>query len=238
MLVAVSDVTRLTVSPASVLTRYSSGFGAAMYLNPPRADRPQRAPSEVEQWRERLGVELARRQIPTGQRRRQVDAVRIEAGHTELPEQRRREIDEADVGLDHGGAQLWAGHDQRHPQRRVVDEHAVADLAVLAERLPMVGRDGDDGRAGVAAERLDQSHDLAIRFGDLVVVARRDRPAIGASPYGACGSNRWTHRKKRCARWCVQPCDRLVCDDAAWPFAGGTALRSARHAIAIASESL
>ena len=116
----------------------------------------------------------------------------------------------------------WAGDDQRHPQRRVVDEQAVADLAVLAERLAVIGGDDDQRGRRVGPSASITRPDLPIRFRDLVVVrAARPGGRSDGSPYGACGSNRWTQRKKRSGAMLGQPRDRLVHDDAAGPFVGG-----------------
>ena len=49
----------LRVSPGSPFSSYSSGFGRGDVLPIPLPQRPQRAPPEVEQRRERLGVERA-----------------------------------------------------------------------------------------------------------------------------------------------------------------------------------
>ena len=51
-------------------------------------------------------------------------------------------------------------HDQRHVQRRVVEEDAVRVLAVVAERLAVIGGDDDDG---VGRRRLNETADRADR---------------------------------------------------------------------------
>ena len=67
-----------------------------------------------------------------------------------------------------------ARHDPGHAKRRVVDEHAVRALAVLAEALAVVGRHEHDRASGLArcVERLQQAPELAVDERDLAVVGR------------------------------------------------------------------
>ena len=218
--------TRLRVSAGSIATSKSSGFGAAMYLNSAGAHRAQRAPSEVEQRRKRLRVELARWRLAPAQRPASSMPSLSNRATPSCEQHRGRKVHEPDSAADDGRRDPWTGDDQRHPQRRVVDEQAVADFAVLAERLAVVGGDDDQRGRRVVSERLRAPGRPA---DPLRRSHRRTARATGrrsdGSPYGACGSNRWTHRKKRCGAMLAQPRDRLVHDDAAGPFVGGAPVR-------------
>ena len=72
--------------------------------------------------------------------------------------------------------------DERHAQRRVVDQHAVRALAVIAKPLAMIAGDGDDRaiRHPPGAQRVEQARELRIGIRDLAVVGRaRARAELG-----------------------------------------------------------
>jgi hypothetical protein len=89
------------------------------------------------------------------------------------PQNRRR-----NVGKAHGLRSLFGllprrRNDQRHAKRRVVEQHAVRPLAVIAESLAMVAGHHDD-RPALERDRvqpLQHSGHLRIGVGDLGVVA-------------------------------------------------------------------
>ena len=132
--------------------RYSSGARRLDVLPAVLTDAAERAPAEVEQRRERLGVE----------RRGRTSARRWSAGVRSTPSASnarqsdsrasgRRDVDQRHRRVrPRRGPIAGPGDDQRHPQRRVVDEDAVADLAVLAERFAVIRRDDDQRPVGRA----------------------------------------------------------------------------------------
>jgi hypothetical protein len=111
-----------------------------------RPDRVQRAPSEIEQGSEGLRIQIAVGQRGSRARRPEIDAVGIEWCDAEQAHHRRRDVDERYAIVDGASARdTRSADDERHAQRRVVDEDAVADLTVLAECLPMIGCGHDHG---------------------------------------------------------------------------------------------
>src|SRR5438477_296783 len=73
-----------------------------------------------------------------------------------------------EVGEAHGlldpptGRQAGPPKYQRHVQRRVVDEEAVALLAVLAEGLAVIGREGHDGGTRARVPGCEQDADRGV----------------------------------------------------------------------------
>ena len=115
------------------------------------------------------------------------EAGAVEAGRHGEPgevEQCRRDVHEAGqaahapAGQREGGrADLgtgWWREDQRHVERGAVQEDAVSRLAVLAQRLAVVGEVGDQGVAAQAprVERLEQPLDLRVGVHHLAGVGR------------------------------------------------------------------
>jgi hypothetical protein len=75
-----------------------------------------------------------------------------------------------------------AGQEKRDVQRRLVEEHGVGDLAVLAERLPVIGQHGHHRIRLVprGPQPLEHPAELRVRVGDLTVV----RPPRELRPIG------------------------------------------------------
>ena len=123
------------------MTWNSSGFGAAMNFHPPdRIARSGAQPNSTSGAND-LGVELALRRLlrPLNAGDRSMPST---SGGAHRPERAHRR---RDVGQRHRGRRSQCPADvpgprdqQRHAQRRVVDEDAVADFAVLAERLAVI----------------------------------------------------------------------------------------------------
>ena len=116
----------------------------------------------------------------------------------------------------------------------------MADLAVLAEGFPVIGRH-DDQRAGtVGLERGDDPSGLRIRFRHLVVVARLRRPAWpgGGIAVGSMRLEQVHPEKEALAAMAIEPGQRLVHDRAARPLVRGPSVRAPRHPIAVGLESL
>jgi hypothetical protein len=63
-------------------------------------------------------------------------------------------------------------NDERHSKGRIVGEHAVRHLAVVAQTLAMIGGDGNDGATGLTrrVQPLQHAADLRIGKRDLAVV--------------------------------------------------------------------
>ena len=77
-----------------------------------------------------------------------------------------------DHGLDDPGSHTRPGEDERHGQRCVVGEEPMRPLAVIAERLAVIGGD-DNQRAlenGGRAQPIDEPAEHRIGIGDLAVV--------------------------------------------------------------------
>ena len=204
----------------------SSRNRAAARTTRRRARARYRAPRRVPDERSMPSASNGRRRTMRGDRRRDVDE-----RHRIVHDRPRR---------GHAGP----ANDQRHAQRRVVDEHAVADFAVLAERLAVIrGERRSAWTPAIGPERLEQPAACAVRLRDLVVVARLARTLrvdrVAGSPYGACGSNRCTQRKNRSPRCRASHAKRLVDDRAARPLVGRRGRRaSARHRVAVGLEPL
>ncbi len=96
---------------------------------------------------------------------------------TEKRHRGRREVDETHRSVDGSWLHTGTRQDPWHPQRRVVDEDAVRNLAVLAERLAVIGRHRDQRRCRGLAERIDQPPDLTVGLGDFLTVADGGRAA-------------------------------------------------------------
>jgi hypothetical protein len=92
-------------------------------------------------------------------------------------EERGSEIDEARLSLDDAasGERGGVAEDERDSFRRIVQVVRVREEeALLAQTLPVVGREDRDRRAREAArlERVEEPADLPVREGDLAVVER------------------------------------------------------------------
>ena len=102
-------------------------------------------------------------------------------------EDRGHDVDEAhgEIDLTCGGLRAGHPHDERHAKGTLVDEEPVVQLAVLAEHLPVVPGDDDEGRV-VEAELPELLHDLAH-----AVVRERDLALVGLPlPLGSEGLGR------------------------------------------------
>ena len=72
-----------------------------------------------------------------------------------------------------GAPRLDPRDDQRHVQRRLVGEHAVGQLAVLAEALAVIGGHDDERRTRQRRQPVEQRTERAIDEGHLAVVRLR-----------------------------------------------------------------
>ena len=90
-------------------------------------------------------------------------------------EQRWRQIREAGRLVARRGRLAGRGDDQRHPQRRVVEQHAVRALAMVAQSFAVIAGNDDDGTSHqpARAERVEQARELRVGVCDLAVVRRR-----------------------------------------------------------------
>ena len=206
-----------------------------------RSHRAQRRPAELDERRERLGVELALRQRLRRAKRRRRDRCRRHRGSVDA-EQRASTVGATSASVTGvrstrvPAADAGAAHDQRHPQRRVVDEDAVADLAVLAERLAVIAGDDDERVRDARAERGEQPAGLAIRGRRSRRRSdRSDRPA--GSDGVAVGRVRLeeVHPQEeggRCslAGWAAAASAMRLVDDAAAPGVRSTAAVGVRAA--------
>ena len=105
----------------------------------------QRAPAEIKKRCERFGIQLTIRERGAIDHRANVDSIGVEGRDAEHRHHRWRDVDERDAFVDFARARhARTGDDQRHPQRRVVDENTVTDLAMFAERFAVIGGNNDD----------------------------------------------------------------------------------------------
>jgi hypothetical protein len=104
-------------------------------------------------------------QIPSFHRRRH--------GDTRGAEHRRCDIRETHGVVMLRGSDAGYRHNQRHPQRRVVEQHAVGPLAVIPETFAVVA--GDDHERPVTQrvriEPRQDARDLRVGIPNLAVVA-------------------------------------------------------------------
>jgi hypothetical protein len=114
-----------------------------------------------------LRVEVARRQLL-----HEIDAVES-ARQWDAAQRgkRRREIDGAHGLIHDPRGDAGSADDHRHVQRRFVEQEAVRQLPMLAERLAVIADDGDDGVLPIDAG--EQAGNLGIGIGQLAVVGLR-----------------------------------------------------------------
>ena len=115
----------------------------------------ERRPPQLELRVERLGIgRRVAHGLPLGGRTKRAAVEIGPAGKAGVVEQRRQHVDRPRHGVrDAAGGQARSGHDPRHAQRGVVEEHAVGPFAVLAETLAVVGRHEDERAAAFPVSR-------------------------------------------------------------------------------------
>ena len=151
-----------------------------MNFQRPVAERAQRRPAHEELREVGLGVERRRVSLAgavAGHQRPQAAAVgaleRRQAGQVAASSAPRRSGSPAGV-TTRGGNHAGPRDDERHAQRRLVDEQPVRALAVLAQALAVVaGHDHQRAAARPVAGARQQLADQRVVEGDLAVV----RPA-------------------------------------------------------------
>ena len=111
------------------------------------------------------------------------------------------------AGAGRAASGIDSRDDQRHVQRRLVGEHAVGQLAVLAEALAVVRGDDDERRARERREAIEQRAERAIDERDLAVVRLRAvlRREIRRAACTASADRRRGPSAKNCAGcWPIQ----------------------------------
>ena len=178
---------RSCVSPGSCARSNSSAPAPSISFQSPSVQRAQRRPAAVEPAEQALRVERLARQRAPSQRGPQVAAGQRPPARRR-PSRRRRWA--ARPPCPRGSlttrpaATPGPRHDQRDAQRRLVEQQPVRRLAVLAERLAVVGQHRHQRvarRAPGRAQRVEHAADLRVREGDLAVVG----PPAKRSRYGA-----------------------------------------------------
>ncbi len=142
---------------------------------------------------------------------------------------------------DTGSVEQTAGQprplqDERHVQCRVVDEEAVADLAVFAEGFAVIGRDHDQCLCTGGTEPVEQTADLAIRLGDLVVVAIAQRTSGRGIPVGRMRFEEMHPQERAGVSRGPAPRQCLVHRELAGAFVGGPAVGTTRPAVTVHVE--
>src|SRR5215210_5815878 len=109
---------------------------------------------------------------------------------------------------------------------------------MFAERLAVIGRNRHDRRSSGVTERVDETPELAVRFGDFVGIAQvRRAPAAGIAVRSMWFEQ--VHPQKEPLRTAVfQPLERSIDDRAAGPFICRPAARIAWHLIVIGLKAL
>ena len=155
----------------------------------PVVHRPgaQRRPAAVQPAEEALRIERLGRDPRAMERWPQVASVQLRRRRqAQQAEERRGEVHGAHtVGHHRSRRNAWTGQQERHAQRRLVDEDGVRHLAVLSQRLAVVGEHGDH-RIGLATGRakpVEEAPELRVGEGDLAVV----EPAGELRPVGLGG---------------------------------------------------
>ena len=143
-------------------------------LQPAVDDPAQRRPATVEPRAQRLEVALGRRVLAPGDHRQQ--APPRQAGGRLEPQEIENGRDDVDVtnggANDARGQQSRSAKDERHAQGRLVGEDAVRRLAVLTERLAVVGGEDDEDAITRARreERLEERPQGGVRRRHLALV--------------------------------------------------------------------
>ena len=139
----------------------------------------------------------------------------------------RHHVDDANLVRHGAGRHARPGYDQRNAHRRVVDEEAVLLLAVLAERLAVVG--DDDHKRVVETPTLlqpiEEPANLRIGGGNLGVVGAlhgggKARPIRLGRRVGAVGIVQMHPRQKRTVAVFGEPRQRVIDHLAAGPLSG------------------
>jgi hypothetical protein len=137
----------------------------------------QRRPVHIQPAEEALGIQriVDERTTP----RRTDDRGKVASGQIAIRrsagkgEQRRQDVDRRDRSRDDASSRnVRPRHDERHAHRRLIDQHAVRQLAVVAEAFSMIGEhdDIDVLVAAGRAKRVEDAADLLVGEGDLAVV--------------------------------------------------------------------
>ena len=89
---------------------------------------------------------------------------------TSPAQQRGCHVDERYRPLDDGWRNSRAGQHERDAQRRVVGQHPVCPLVVLAQPFAVIAGNGDDGVTASSRERRVDACDLRVRIGHFPIV--------------------------------------------------------------------
>jgi hypothetical protein len=115
------------------------------------------------------------------QRTRQADAVNLGNLEPEQVDHGRHDVGEPNDGVHLTRRDSRGSYDERYPEHALVHEDSVIALAVIAERLAVIGRDDDDRAVQEVAtlERVEQAANLRVGKCDLadirVKVTRLER---------------------------------------------------------------
>ena len=206
--------------------------------------RMQWTPSEIQQRREGFGIQLAIGKSRAFERRTNVDSIGIEWCDSQHPRDRRCDIDQRDPIVDRtAGGHTRAGDDQRHAQRRVVDEDAVTDLAVLTECFAVIGGGNDHRVVSNWRERIDETTGLPVSLGDffIVTLARAQTPFVGWIAVGCVRLEQMEPKEETGARAALttrgQPGERFVDHFTSGPLVDCVSIPSRWQAIAVGLES-
>ena len=123
-------------------------IGRLNVFQPPGPHRSELAPAELIARQERFRVGLERRRVVLRQERQQIDAVRRgpawqRRGAAGRGDDRRQLVDNPRHAAHVARPQAGRLQDPRYPQRGVVDKKAMRLLAMVAQRLAVIGRDAD-----------------------------------------------------------------------------------------------
>ena len=201
---AVVEVRRLPGVPREVEQLRARGVDELVAVVPEAA---QGGPVHVELRTEGLGVEGARRpvRLPVEQREEAAGVRRRQGGSGGEVDDRRRDVDPRD-GLRHHAARRDATgppDDEGHAHDRLVEEHRVRFLPVLAQALPVVARRDDDDaiRETKALESRHHRADDRVGERDLAVVGGvREGLAVGGAGAGTARGDRRGGARRRTAR--------------------------------------
>ena len=164
--------------------------GRCNVLPPGGAQAMQRRPSEMPA-QERFnvgGFVIHPATVQGGPQRTSID--RLRKWHTREIEQRRQDVDAAGDDVLHAAlTHLRTRDNPGHPERRVVHEHTVRLLPVIAETLAVIGRHEHEC-GGAGAHHIQVSEQAANLLVDDTILRRSRAPGKTRQPLGrrcVCG---------------------------------------------------